>query len=120
MGRTGRSIRCCRTSGSGGACGRLRGGRRARGASGRGGRSGARRWKARCAYGWAFAARLVPLGIWEDVSLVVTGEAWLRDAAVYTNLSNDLREAAVSVVLEFGARREIAVTVRAEITLHGF
>jgi beta-mannosidase len=79
-----------------------------------------RHWKARFAYGWDFTARLVPVGIWDDVSLIVTGDAWLRDVSVYTNLSLDQREAAVSVVHEFGARRETAVTVRAEVTFQGF
>lgn len=35
--------------------------------------SAARVWKARYAYGWDWCTRLVPLGIWREVSLRVTG-----------------------------------------------
>lgn len=63
-----------------------------------------RHWKARFAYGWDWCTRLVPLGIWDRVALLATGEVWLRDVAVHTNLSLDRREAALSVISEFGRR----------------
>jgi beta-mannosidase len=79
-----------------------------------------RQWKPRFAYGWDECVRLVPLGIWDSVSLVASGCCWLSDVAVHNNLSTDLKEAAVSVVLSFGGRGTgQAVTVRTEITRLG-
>lgn len=63
-----------------------------------------RHWKARFAYGWDWCTRLVPLGIWDRVSLIATGDAWLKDVALHTNLSIDRTEAALSIVSDFGAR----------------
>jgi beta-mannosidase len=83
-----------------------------------------RHWKPRFAYGWDWCTRLVPLGLWGSVSLVATGPAWLRDVAVHTNLSNDLKEAALSLVVSFGCRKGgerggQAVTVATEVTRLG-
>jgi beta-mannosidase len=88
-----------------------------------------RHWKARFAYGWDWCTRLVPLGIWDRVSLRATGEAWLDTVAIHTHLSIDRKEAALSIVSEFG-RREAAseagdsppgvpVVVRVEIVQGG-
>lgn len=66
--------------------------------------SRARHWKARFAYGWDWCTRLVPLGIWDRVTLHATGAAWLREVAIHTNLSLDRREAALSIVSEYGRR----------------
>src|SRR5262249_52490479 len=54
-----------------------------------------RHWKARFAYGWDLCPRLVPLGIWDRVSLIATGDAWLADVALHSNLSIDRTEAAL-------------------------
>jgi beta-mannosidase len=89
-----------------------------------------RHWKPRFAYGWDWCTRLVPLGIWDSVSLEVTGAAWLRDVAIHTNLSIDQKEAALSVVVGFGVQGEgdpqvaapdtpSPVTVRTEVTRLG-
>ncbi|HTE19637.1 MAG TPA: glycoside hydrolase family 2 TIM barrel-domain containing protein, partial [Armatimonadota bacterium] len=66
--------------------------------------------------GWDWCMRLVPLGLWDSVSLLVTGPAWFRSVAVYTNLSTDRTEAALSIVSEFGARQQIHARVVVEIT----
>src|SRR5205085_2012037 len=76
-------------------------------------------WKPRFAYGWDCCARLVPLGLWDSVSLEATGTAWLRDVAVHTNLSTDFKEAALSLVLGFGCRDQQRITVRTEVTRQG-
>ncbi|MBI3911951.1 MAG: glycoside hydrolase family 2 protein [Armatimonadetes bacterium] len=74
-----------------------------------------RGWKARFAYGWDGCPRLIPVGIWDDVSLVATGPVWFRDVAVYANLSTDQTEAALSVVSEFGVAQGMPVTVGVQI-----
>jgi beta-mannosidase len=78
-----------------------------------------RHWKPRFAYGWDWCTRLVPLGIWDSVSLEETGSAWLRDVAIHPNLSEDLKEAALSLVVSFGCREPQPVMVHAEITRLG-
>jgi beta-mannosidase len=78
-----------------------------------------RHWKPRFAYGWDWCTRLVPLGIWDSVSLEATGSSWLSAGAIHTNLSTDRKEAALAVVLSFGCREPQMVTVRTEITRLG-
>ena len=78
-----------------------------------------RRWGSRFAYGWDWCTRLVPVGLWDSVRLVATGPAWFGEVSVYTNLSLDRTEAAVSIVSEFRARRETPATIIAEITQEG-
>src|SRR5207302_11235216 len=57
-----------------------------------------RHWKPRFAYGWDWCTRLVPLGIWDSVSLEATGRSWLSAVAIHTNLSTDRKEAALALV----------------------
>ncbi len=78
-----------------------------------------RRWKSRFAYGWDWCARLVPVGLWDSVSLHATGPAWFRSVSVHTNLAIDRTEAAVSVVSEFGTAQQCQVLLVAEITQGG-
>src|SRR5205807_496655 len=63
-----------------------------------------RHWKPRFAYGWDWCTRLVPLGIWDSVSLDATGTSWLSAVAVHLHLSTDRKEAALSLVLSFGGK----------------
>ena len=44
--------------------------------------SRARLWKSRFAYDWDWCTRLVPLGIWQGVSLLATDGAWIEDVWV--------------------------------------
>ncbi|MDW8104358.1 MAG: glycoside hydrolase family 2 TIM barrel-domain containing protein [Armatimonadota bacterium] len=44
--------------------------------------SRARRWKARFAYDWDWCTRLVPLGIWQSVSLLASDGVWVEDVWV--------------------------------------
>jgi len=54
-------------------------------------------WKARFAYDWDWCTRLVPLGIWGDVSLLITGPQWIEDVWVRTNLNAALDKADINV-----------------------
>src|SRR5438132_872944 len=45
-----------------------------------------RRWKSRFAYGWDWCARLVPVGIWDSVSLRAWQGARFRTVTLHTNL----------------------------------
>ncbi len=78
-----------------------------------------RHWKPRFAYGWDGCTRLVPLGIWDSVSLEATGPTRLAEVAVFTNLANDLKEAALSLVLSFRGREPRSVVIRTEVTRLG-
>ncbi|MGB9694339.1 MAG: glycoside hydrolase family 2 protein, partial [Fervidobacterium sp.] len=53
--------------------------------------------KPRFAYGWDWSTRLVPLGIWGDVTLIATGDVWIEDVGLRTNISEDLSLASVDV-----------------------
>ena len=53
--------------------------------------------KPRFAYGWDWSTRLVPLGIWDNVVLIATGDVWIEDAELYTEISEDLSSASVDV-----------------------
>lgn len=46
-------------------------------------------WKARFAYDWDWCTRLIPVGIWDDVSLIITGPAYLQDVQIYTQAVED-------------------------------
>lgn len=78
-----------------------------------------RRWKSRFAYGWDWCTRLVPVGLWDSVSLVATGGARFGNISIYTNVANDRTEAAVSIVCEFAARQPTPATIFTEITQGG-
>lgn len=78
-----------------------------------------RRWKSRFAYGSDLSPRLVPVGLWDSVSLLITGPAWFENVSIYTNVANDRTEAAVSIVCELTGLRETPTTVFTEITQDG-
>jgi beta-mannosidase len=78
-----------------------------------------RRWKSRFAYGWDWCTRLPPVGLWDSVSLVLTGPAWFRSVSIHPNLSIDRTEAALSIVSEFASEGDIPAVIVAEITLDG-
>ncbi|MBI3919861.1 MAG: hypothetical protein HY318_00485, partial [Armatimonadetes bacterium] len=65
--------------------------------------SAVRIWKARFAYDWDWCTRLVPVGIWDSVSLLVTGPAYIKVARVTTILHDDLKSADVGLAVEIGA-----------------
>lgn len=75
-----------------------------------------RRLRACGPYGWPEYARLVPVGLPGSVSLVVTGYAWFDRIGIYTNVSLDKTEAAVSLVCEFKAVEQTRAIIHTEIT----
>lgn len=78
-----------------------------------------RHWRARFAYGWDFAARLAPVGIWDSVCLQATGPAAFRQVALYSNLATDRSEAALSIVSEFEAGERTPAVVTAQVLFGG-
>ena len=78
--------------------------------------SQARRLRGRGPYGWPEYARLVPVGIPGSVSLVFTGMAWFDRIGIYTNVSLDRTEAAVSLVCEFKAVEQTRAVIHTEVT----
>lgn len=52
--------------------------------------SKARVWKARFAYDWDWCTRLVPLGIWQSVSLLATDGAWIEDVWVRPQVMGEI------------------------------
>ncbi len=61
-------------------------------------------WKARFAYDWDWCTRLVPLGIWGDVSLLITGQQWIEDVWIRTNLNDTLDYADITVQLALNGK----------------
>lgn len=60
-----------------------------------------RSFKTRMAYGWDFCARVVGIGIWDDVFLETTGPARLEDVWVRTGLADTWDRGSVAVTVEF-------------------
>lgn len=56
--------------------------------------------KARMTYGWDFCPRLVHQGIWQQVSIELTGPARITDVAVSTQLLADRAQLEVDVTLD--------------------
>lgn len=75
-------------------------------------------WKARFAYDWDWCTRLVPVGIYDGVSLLVTGPAFIADVQVETELAEDLTEADIHIAVTLGGASRGA-NIRAEISLDG-
>lgn len=71
-------------------------------------------WKARFAYDWDWCTRLVPIGIFDSVSLQVTGPAYLADVQTQPRLSDDLDEGEVDVAITV-AGTMAAVTVQVDL-----
>ena len=74
-------------------------------------------WKPRYNYTWDWTVRLVQLGIWDDISLVVTDEAEFADVSVSTDY--DLSAGTGSIRLKGDVVGEQAATVRASLASPG-
>ncbi len=68
-------------------------------------------WKARFAYDWDWCVRLVPIGIWDGVRLLVTGPAYLRDVHVTAEPSDDYRTARVGITITSVLRLMVMLTL---------
>ncbi|MGQ9732367.1 MAG: glycoside hydrolase family 2 protein, partial [Candidatus Zipacnadales bacterium] len=78
-----------------------------------------RLWKARFAYDWDWCTRLVPLGIWDSVNLLVSGSAYIRDVQIATALEDDFSAAEVGIEVEVSTSRTQRVTLQGAISLRG-
>lgn len=74
-----------------------------------------RTFKPRMNYGWDFAARCIPLGIWKDVKLVVTGATRITDCWAHTTLSDDFTRGAVDLITTLSSQRTARVLIESEI-----
>ena len=71
--------------------------------------------KPRMPYSWDFATRCVPLGIWQDVKLVITGDAWLSDCWADTSLSEDLSRGSITFRTKIDAVDDIDAELHIDI-----
>jgi beta-mannosidase len=78
------------------------------------------------AYGWDFHPRLIPLGIWDDTSLVVRPAAHLRRVYLFYTLAPDFSAAALHLEVDMSGHGRVrwqltddagVVVVRADNTL---
>ncbi|MDO8586669.1 MAG: glycoside hydrolase family 2 TIM barrel-domain containing protein [Armatimonadota bacterium] len=72
-----------------------------------------RTMKPRFCYQWDFATQLVPVGIWQDVKLLVNDDARLTDCWVRAIPSDDLKsgEARIEMQIEAGTEMDAAAEV---------
>lgn len=56
--------------------------------------------KSRMTYWWDFCPRMIHQGIWQEVYLLVNGEARLTDVYLHSSLSEEMSEAEVSIEVE--------------------
>lgn len=71
--------------------------------------------KTRMTYGWDFATRLVPLGIWDDVNISITGETHIDDVWVRSRLEEDLSRAVVLVKTSVDSQSQGRLRVEARL-----
>ena len=74
--------------------------------------SKARLWKSRFAYDWDWCTRLVPLGIWQSVKLVVTDHVWIKDVWARPVVSGQHAQISVTAQLTFNHTTAKASTLR--------
>ncbi len=72
--------------------------------------------KSRMTYWWDFCPRMVHLGIWENVELIITEAARIEDVFVRPQLSEDLKRATINISTELSARQAVQVEVAIEIS----
>ncbi len=74
--------------------------------------SKARLWKSRFTYNWDWCTRLIPLGIWQSVKLVVTDNVWLKDVWARPIMSDQGARISVSAQVTFNRATAQASVVR--------
>lgn len=75
--------------------------------------------KSRMTYWWDFCPRMIHVGIWDEVSLEITGPVRIEDVFVRPHLSNDLSQAAVTVSTALSTTRETMADVETTIRYQG-
>ncbi len=78
-----------------------------------------RTYKTRMSYGWDFAVRLIPLGLWDDVKLIVTGGAYIADSWAHAELAEDLKSANLFMRTKVQADKRQMVMVQTRIHFDG-
>lgn len=73
-------------------------------------------WKPRFAYDWDWCVRLIPLGIFGDVELLVRRGAWVEDLWVRPEVASDLRRANLraAIAIQSATAGEVEVAVELE------
>ena len=74
-------------------------------------------FKPRMNYGWDFAARCVPVGIWKDVKLLVSGGARITDCWAHAALSDDFTRGTVNLTTTIDSDSRRAVVVESQVLL---
>lgn len=72
-------------------------------------------FKPRMNYGWDFAARCIPLGIWKDVKLIAVLNTRITDCWTHAALSDDLSQGSVELVTSLDSASDSRVTVESSI-----
>ncbi len=78
-----------------------------------------RLWKARFAYDWDWCTRLVPIGIWDDVSLIINDQTWIGDVWVRPVLNEALDAATVHITTLLGCISSMPVHLEVQILRDG-
>ncbi len=76
-------------------------------------------WKARFAYNWDWCTRLVPIGIYDSVHLVVTGRTHIADVHITTDVAEDLASADIQIDVDLKTASPETVTLKAQVTSEG-
>ena len=75
--------------------------------------------KSRMGYWWDFCPRMVHQGIWDAVSLHISGPARIEELFVRPQLSEDLRQARIPVLVEFSVDPPAGILVEADLSYEG-
>ena len=75
--------------------------------------------KSRMTYWWDFCPRMVHIGIWQDVSLEVTGNVRIEDVFARPRLSDDLRRAEIEIQTELDSTAACSIDVETTLRFEG-
>jgi beta-mannosidase len=78
-----------------------------------------RLWKARFSYNWDWCTRLIPLGIWGNVSLLITDDLWINDVWVRPELNDTMDQASIAVKSTFGGCISQSAMLKVDILQDG-
>ncbi len=75
--------------------------------------------KSRMSYDWDFATRLIPLGIWDDVKVVITGDHRIDDIWARTKLNDHLSSAIIIANTQLFSASEGLLDVEVQLKYNG-